>query len=575
MAKAQQTKANQKVQSAPKPVVEKKYSIWLSLLIVFIVPVVLYFQTTSFGLTHFDDDGIITNNMSFLSNMKNIPQAFANDAYVGKTSEFYRPLQTMSYMLDVHFSNTTDTWMFHLTNVLLFGLLACLLFLFLLRFSIPSSLALASTVLYCANPLFTSTVAWIPARGDLLLTIFSLLTFILFIDYLRTRKMIFLFLHWISFTIALYCKETAAFLPFLMLLYFLLFTKNKLFEKSNFITIILYTISGFLWFWMRSKAIGDVSDKPDLFQVGFLSVVNSLRIMPEAVTSFFMPLGIAVIPGFSTIRLITGLVLVAIMAYFIFKNKSRLLKEQLFCILWFLLLLVPTMFFRHLYVDFLCHRFILPFIGIILLILFLLPKEWIQHKANFLPKVMIAIAIVFCFLTVKNLHSYASPSAFYDAAIAQNPNSSFSYNNRGTLKFMDKDYQGALDDFTKAASVNNTIAETYLNIALSQSNLNNFKDAIPNFDKYIQFRPNKTETYVNKGMALGSMGDFNAAIACFTKAISLDSNLWGAYGDRAIAKFQIKDYKGAIVDCDKVLQLKPNEPRATEIKSKSQELIQK
>jgi len=46
MAKAQQTKANQKAQSAPKPVVEKKYSIWLSLLIVFIVPVVLYFQTT-------------------------------------------------------------------------------------------------------------------------------------------------------------------------------------------------------------------------------------------------------------------------------------------------------------------------------------------------------------------------------------------------------------------------------------------------------------------------------------------------------------------------------------------------
>jgi len=574
MAKAQQSKANQKTHSTTNPVIEKKQTIWLSLLIVFIVTVVLYFQTTSYGLTHFDDDGIITNNMSFLSNLKNIPQAFSNDAYVGKTSEFYRPLQTMTYMLDVHFSNTTDTWMFHLTNVLLFGLLTCLLFLFLLRFSIPSSIALASTLVYCANPLFTSTVAWIPARGDLLLTVFSLLTLILFIDYLKNRKTIFLISHWISFTIALYCKETAAFLPFLMLLYFLIFTKNKLIEKSNIITVILYAISGFLWFWMRSKAIGDVSDKPDLFQVGFMSVLKSIRIMPEALTSFFLPVGIAVIPGFSNIRLIVGIVIIALFIFFIFKNKL-LLKEQLFCIFWFLLLLVPTMFFRHLYIDFLCHRFILPFIGILLLILIVLPKHWINHKTNFVPKVFIAIAIIFSILTVKNLHSYSSQSSFYDAAIAQNPNSSFSYNNRGTLKFMDKDYQGALDDFTKAASVNNTIAETYLNMALAQSNLNNFKDAVPNYDKYISFRPKKAETYVNKGMALGSMGDFKGAITCFTKAISLDSNMWGAYGDRAIAKFQIKDYKGAIIDCDKVLQLKPNEPRATEIKAKSQELIQK
>ena len=145
--------------------------------------------------------------------------------------------------------------MYHLSNILLLGLISCLLFLLLKRFLIPPKLALLSTLIYCAHPLFVSSIAWIPARGDLLLTFFSLLSFLFFIEFLQKEKIIYLFLNWVAFTIALFCKETAAFLPFLFIIYFFTFHTEKRFEKKYLFMIILYAVSGIFWFWLRSKQL--------------------------------------------------------------------------------------------------------------------------------------------------------------------------------------------------------------------------------------------------------------------------------------------------------------------------------
>ncbi len=139
----------------------------LLLIVVFCLPVLLYLQTLRFGFIDFDDHEIISNHIGFLSDLRNVPQAFLRDAFLLKSSNFYRPLQTISYMADIQLSGGNNMWMYHLTNILLWGLIACSLFLLLRKFLIPSKLALLSTLIYCAHPLFISSVAWIPARGDI------------------------------------------------------------------------------------------------------------------------------------------------------------------------------------------------------------------------------------------------------------------------------------------------------------------------------------------------------------------------------------------------------------------------
>jgi hypothetical protein len=130
----------------------------LPIAIVICLPILLYLQTVGFGFIGFDDKEVITKNINFLSDLRNIPEAFTKDAFIGKNSHFYRPVQTLSYMTDIFLSGGNHPWMYHLTHVLLIGAISCLLFLLLLKLAIPVKPALIGTLMYCAHPLFISLI---------------------------------------------------------------------------------------------------------------------------------------------------------------------------------------------------------------------------------------------------------------------------------------------------------------------------------------------------------------------------------------------------------------------------------
>jgi len=578
MKRVEQTSQNKKQTTKSKSqtvdIAQNKTAAYLSMLIVFCVPLIIYAQTLSFGFTHFDDDGIITNHISFLSNFNNTFRAFANDAYIGKSCVFYRPLQTISYMIDIHISGADTLWMYHFSNVLLFCFIACALFLFLKRFSIPPIIALLSTVMYSVHPLFTSTVAWIPARGDLLLTLFSLLSFLFLMEHLQQGKIKFLLLHAISFTLALFCKETAAFLPFLFIMYYLLFVNEKRLEKRYVFTVLWYGITGIVWFWLRMKAIGDVSDRSETFEVGMLSFVHNLRSIPESITSFIFPFDVGVLPGFSTIKCVIGLLILAAITWLFFKNNERTPKEKLFCLAWILLLLLPTMMFRHVFIDYLNHRFLLPFIGMLLFVLFIIPQRWMQPWGT-ATKGLIVYGIVLCFFTLKDTQAFANPIAFYNAAIDNNPNSALAYSNRGNEKFQHNDLPGALADFKQSIVVNGNIPEVHMNCGMVNQKLGNYAASIINFNSFLHFRPKNEVAYNYKGMSVGSMGNLKEAICYFDTSITLNPKYYDAYGNRAIARYQIKDFKGAIDDCTTLLQLYPNDQRIMDLRNKAEQSMQK
>ncbi len=124
---------------------------FLVLILVFVIPVLVYLQTIRFGFTYFDDNLIILNNNQFLSDFSNVPGAFQRDAFIRETGIFYRPLQTLSYMTDILISGGNNAWMFHLTNILLFGLIACVLYFLLRKLNIHSIAALSGTMIFCVT----------------------------------------------------------------------------------------------------------------------------------------------------------------------------------------------------------------------------------------------------------------------------------------------------------------------------------------------------------------------------------------------------------------------------------------
>ena len=544
----------------------KKNNYFFSI-IAFCLPVLLYLQTIKFGFTYFDDNIIIINNINFLSDFGNAHLAFLTDAYIIKSSLFYRPLQTLLYMVDIKLSGGNNPWIYHLSNILLLGSITSLLFVLLKKLLIPVKLALLGSLIYCIHPLFVPAVSWIPAIGDLMLTLFTLLSFLFLIEFLKNRKYIYLFLNWFSFTIALFCKETAAFLPLLYIIYYFTFYSEKHFEKKYIILILLYAISGFCWFCMRSTAIDDCSFHEGIF--GINSFFSNLRVIPESLVNFFLPYDISPIPEFSLLKTIVGSGLIVILTILFFKNNERSKKEKIFCFSWFLILMFPPMLYKHKLIDYLDHRFILPLIGILLFVLFVLPKKWLANGDIKKPWIMIVIIVILSFYTLIKSSAFSDPMTFYNSAISQNNNSAILFYNRGYLKSKNNDLQGAMDDYNKAISICPTYEQAYFNRGLTKVNMGDKTGAIDDYDKSIALRPNYAKTYNNKGVALYSIGRYQDALNNYNKAIEINSNYTDAYFNRSLVKLNTKDYTGAIDDCEKVLQLDNNYKKALMIENKA------
>ena len=559
MSKATKTKAKEqavKSNTNKNPLNQEIVpSLKLSLFIVFIVPVILYIQSLQYGFVGFDDDMILANNSQFFSKLSNIPKAFTIDALTTKQSLFYRPMQTISYIIDAQISGVDKTWMFHFSNVLLLGCIGCALFLLLRKFQIPHKLAIVSTLIYCAHPLFVSSVAWIPACGDLQLTLFSLLAIILFIEYQENGKPQHLAIHFVAYTIALFCKETAAMLPVLFALYIIFLTDKKLFEKKHIAIFSLYAVIGLLWFGMRMNAVVKVADSED--HVGISSMFTMIKTIPESLTKFFIPFNIAPIPNFSILKTGLGLLLLAGIVLLFFKTVKNLQKEKIFSLVWFFIFIVPTLFFKHTLIDYLDHRFFLPLIGIVIFILISIPKNWIEQLNGKKLWMLMLIFVGLASNTFFKSKAYANQTTFWDEAAAKNQESCLIFYNRGCMKINPNGAQGQVEEYTKALAVKPDYFLAYLNRGSAYSELGKYDSAIADYAKVIKLKPNDADAYYNRGYTYRQMKNDEQALKDYTKAIELNPDFYSALLNRANTYNFFKQYDKAIADYRRTMQLRP------------------
>ena len=556
MSKKDQKQTISKDKTAPA-----KKSTLLPYILVFCIPVFLYLHTLSFKFTAFDDDHLIIDNLTFLSDFSNAPQVFLKEAFVDKSGHFYRPMQTLSYMIDIKLSGGNNAWMYHLVNVLLLGFIACLLYKLLLKFSVSKRLALLSTMVYCAHPLFVSAVSWIPARGDLMLMFFALLSFLSFIEYLQNKHVKYLLVHWLSFSLALFCKETAAFLPFVFIIYYFMFNYEKRIERARLFLVVLYVVSGSFWFWLRSKAIGNYSNPNDL--VGMEAFIQSVQVIPESVVSFFIPLGITEFPVFSLLKTVVGLLLIVGIIILYTKNKEKTKREMLFGFAWFILLLLPSLFFKNTQIDYLNHRFFLPMIGLLLFVLFILPVKWFTNNEIKSPWIIVAVLVVFSGISYSKSRPYENSVKFYASATSATSTSSIAYYNMGNIiKSNNGNSQLVINYYTKAIEVKPDYAEAYHNRGNTYYQQKSFDKAIADHNKAIKLKPDFADAYYDRGSAYNGQGMFDKAINDFTKTIQLVPDYVKAYNNRGFAYFNKAMYDKAISDYSRAIELKPDYVRA-------------
>jgi tetratricopeptide (TPR) repeat protein len=148
----------------------------------------------------------------------------------------------------------------------------------------------------------------------------------------------------------------------------------------------------------------------------------------------------------------------------------------------------------------------------------------------------------------------------------------YDYNKSGLAKFKIADYQGAIEDYTKAIELaSDTIGlnilkkmplqiafgEACVNRGNSKARLKDYQGAILDYNKAIDI--NTSEKYdhpfFNRGIAKGNLGDYRGAILDFNKSIEKTPDFADAYYTRGNAKAQLGDKEGSCLDWSKAGEL--------------------
>jgi hypothetical protein len=186
-----------------------------------------------------------------------------------------------------------------------------------------------SAVLFAVHPINLQTVAWVPGRNDSLLFIFFILSFITYAYFARSGKKAYLLTHFIFIFFALLTKESAAAIPFVLLIWH--FSEKKNFNFKHLCPMFLLWLSAYaIFFILRAYAYVENS-----YVVFHFEKENFYAFFNHLSSIFFLRA-----PILSTIEpknLIMGVISSLILCFMLFysKTKKDFFTKLPFCILIF------------------------------------------------------------------------------------------------------------------------------------------------------------------------------------------------------------------------------------------------
>ncbi len=147
---------------------------------------------------------------------------------------------------------------------------------------------------------------------------------------------------------------------------------------------------------------------------------------------------------------------------------------------------------------------------------------------------------------------------FINKAINLTPNKEVAegYFGRGNAYHAKKDYPKAIEDYTKALSLQQNYPEVLFNRANDYKLIGELERARADFDAAIAAKPRYAEAYNNRGVLRFELGDAEGAAQDYAEAIRLRPRYAEAYNNRAILLQRWEHFEEALADSDKAIRFK-------------------
>lgn len=447
------------------------------------------------------DDNILIVNNPVIQNLKFIPHAFISNLWGNDTYSYYRPLQAVSFALDylVYKFNTAG---YHFTNIVIHSANAFLFFSLLLMLFNNFRLAVFASILFCAHPIHTESVAFISGRSELLVSLFSLLTIVFYLYYLKKQRGYYYLFSIISFVCVWLSREVgfAVLIPFMILFLGLRYQSGKKQVWIHFISLL--GIIG-VYLILRFTFIAPIHFIPYRFLPFKLEFLNFWRILFEYFRLIIAPYQLHI---FRTVTPLTnywsvnsvwplGFFAVVVIALILsVKNRRYVIS---FGISWFVLGLAYLIRFMYKFTGTLTmeeHWVYLPSMGLFLVFAYGLLN--ISVKRIRILLISCALSIFFILTVVNNRH-YRNEVDFY----------------RYSLRMSDPSKQ--------------MIIRSWLVTSLFRKK--EFDSALSECRVYLENYPGDWRGYIYLGGILKEMKDYSAAEGAYRDALKIDPFCSQAY----------------------------------------------
>lgn len=131
---------------------------------------------------------------------------------------------------------------------------------------------------------------------------------------------------------------------------------------------------------------------------------------------------------------------------------------------------------------------------------------------------------------------------------------------RAELNYKNKNYQAAIEDYTRLLQLNPNEAKAYLGRSDAWISLGNYHEAIKDCTQFLKLRPDCVEGYIARAGQFKDMGNLQRAIDDCSHAISIGSD-WDniAYSLRGECYGLLENYQAALQDFNQSIRLAPEE----------------
>lgn len=495
-------------------------SLWMSIGLIAALGFLVY--ANSLGGAFIWDDAYLVRDNPHIKAWANIPKVFTEDigAGVGHSFNFYRPLQMVSYLFDYSLWQL-DVRGYHLTNIVFHILAAVTVFGLVAALYGNIRLALLTGILFVIHPIHTEAVSYISSRADPMFLFFLLLSAILYIKNLDSRRMgLYLGMN-AGYLCALLSKEMGLILPVLLLLYH--YTFHKKIAYREFLTLAVlacaYAVLRMTVFNFATAALLPSSTFMGRVPGFFAAITEYLRLM---VLPFHlhMEYGNGSFP-WTHPEAVAGVIIFMALLYLMFmKRKEK--GAVFFGLAWFFLALLPVSNLYPINATMAEHWMYLPSVGLFLIaakgLNAIYEKEGLR---NWFMPIVLVLAVFYSSLTIAQNGYWRDEIAFYEKSLRYAPRSMRMHNG----------------------------------LALAYYEAGEKDKAISAYKKAIEALPQNASMHNNLGALYLATGQGQQAEGMFLRAIELDEGYGEPYGNLAILYSRRSQYKPAAEYCDKANRL--------------------